>query len=295
MSSIIDFFNGLKEEWIDMKDSKIGKISIVSTISTYLLLLISIVWGIISIIMFYTKNGFHLKLSSSISSIYFNDIMKYLYIFLAIISIITIFILFFKKSSKKSKILFFASIVGIFISIFLMILFSIKENKNLTLLFAFVFLIFCILPMIVIYKTNISQIKTLVINSIIYYLLVPLILLLLSNFIPLIIGIVVIGIMFSILSFSSGSGGVEISNNNTSRNDPKKNIEKSQLKSNKKIIEVPSDMKLYREKGTFTPDYIVQDNGLSSMKICTQEEFDKGKVIIIQDKNEIKYVGYRKK
>ena len=291
--------NYIKENLLEMKESfknfKDNKINNIAILSSSLILLMSLIWGLISIILFYIKNGFHLKFSSTIFSIYYNDIMKYIFIFLCVLSVIMILILYFKESSKKSKILFFASIVGIFISIFLMILFSIKENKNLTLLFAFVFLIFCILPMIVIYKTNISQIKTLVINSIIYYLLVPIILLLLSNFIPLIIGIVVIGIMFSMLSFSSSSGSVEISNNNTSRNNPKKNIEKPQVKSNKKMIEVPSGMNLYREKGTFTPDYIVQDNGLASHKICTQEEFDKGKVVIVQNKAEIRYVGYRKK
>lgn len=286
--------NSLLEINEALKNFKNDKINNITTISSSLILPISLIWGIVSIILFYVRNGFHFKFSSIIFTIYYNEVIKYLFMFFGGLSLIMILILYFKKSSKKSKLIFFVSIIGIFISIFLMILFAIKGSKKLTLLFAFIFLIFCIIPLIVIYKSEISQVKTLVINSIIYYLLTPLVLLLLSNIVPLIAAIVGIGILFSMLSFSPG-GGVATPNTNISKNEVTKNVEKTRVQSNKKIIEVPSGMKLYREKGFIEPDYIVQDNGLASHKICTQEEFDKGKVVIVQNKNEIKYIGYRKK
>ena len=175
-----------------------------------------------------------------------------------------------------------------------MILFSVKENKNLTLIFAFIFLAFCFIPFIVIYKADISQVKTLVINNLIYYIILPLLLLIVSNVLPLVLAILVFSIINGISFASSGDTGV---NSSTLKTDVKKQ-KKEQItapSSNKKIIEVPNGMKLYREKGFGVPDYIVQDNGLASHKICTQEEFDKEKVIIVQNKNEIRYVGYRKK
>lgn len=277
-----------------LKKFKENKISSIATLSSSLILPISLIWGIISIILFYVRNGFHFKFSSSIFSIYYNDVIKYLLIFFGVLSLIMILILYFKKSSKKSKIIFFTSIIGFLISISLMILFSVKENKNLTLIFAFIFLAFCFIPFIVIYKADISQVKTLVINNLIYYIILPLLLLIVSNVLPLVLAILVFSIINGISFASSGDTGV---NSSTLKTDVKKQ-KKEQItapSSNKKIIEVPNGMKLYREKGFGVPDYIVQDNGLASHKICTQEEFDKEKVIIVQNKNEIRYVGYRKK
>lgn len=277
-----------------LKKFKENKISSIATLSSSLILPISLIWGIISIILFYVRNGFHFKFSSSIFSIYYNDVIKYLLIFFGVLSLIMILILYFKKSSKKSKIIFFTSIIGFLISISLMILFSVKENKNLTLIFAFIFLAFCFIPFIVIYKADISQVKTLVINNLIYYIILPLLLLIVSNVLPLVLAILVFSIINGISFASSGDTGV---NSSTLKTDVKKQ-KKEQItapSSNKKIIEVPNGMKIYREKGFGVPDYIVQDNGLASHKICTQEEFDKEKVIIVQNKNEIRYVGYRKK
>ena len=137
-----------------LKKFKENKISSIATLSSSLILPISLIWGIISIILFYVRNGFHFKFSSSIFSIYYNDVIKYLLIFFGVLSLIMILILYFKKSSKKSKIIFFTSIIGFLISISLMILFSVKENKNLTLIFAFIFLAFCFIPFIVIYKAE---------------------------------------------------------------------------------------------------------------------------------------------
>ena len=277
-----------------LKKFKENKIRSIATLSSSLILPISLIWGIISIILFYVRNGFHFKFSSSIFSIYYNDVIKYLLIFFGVLSLIMILILYFKKSSKKSKIIFFTSIIGFLISISLMILFSVKENKNLTLIFAFIFLAFCFIPFIVIYKADISQVKTLVINNLIYYIILPLLLLIVSNVLPLVLAILVFSIINGISFASSGDTGV---NSSTLKTDVKKQ-KKEQItapSSNKKIIEVPNGMKLYREKGFGVPDYIVQDNGLASHKICTQEEFDKEKVIIVQNKNEIRYVGYRKK
>ncbi len=277
-----------------LKKFKENKISSIATLSSSLILPISLIWGIISIILFYVRNGFHFKFSSSIFSIYYNDVIKYLLIFFGVLSLIMILILYFKKSSKKSKIIFFTSIIGFLISISLMILFSVKENKNLTLIFAFIFLAFCFIPFIVIYKADISKVKTLVINNLIYYIILPLLLLIVSNVLPLVLAILVFSIINGISFASSGDTGV---NSSTLKTDVKKQ-KKEQItapSSNKKIIEVPNGMKLYREKGFGVPDYIVQDNGLASHKICTQEEFDKEKVIIVQNKNEIRYVGYRKK
>ena len=277
-----------------LKKFKENKISSIATLSSSLILPISLIWGIISIILFYVRNGFHFKFSSSIFSIYYNDVIKYLLIFFGVLSLIMILILYFKKSSKKSKIIFFTSIIGFLISISLMILFSVKENKNLTLIFAFIFLAFCFIPFIVIYKADISQVKTLGINNLIYYIILPLLLLIVSNVLPLVLAILVFSIINGISFASSGDTGV---NSSTLKTDVKKQ-KKEQItapSSNKKIIEVPNGMKLYREKGFGVPDYIVQDNGLASHKICTQEEFDKEKVIIVQNKNEIRYVGYRKK
>ena len=268
-----------------LKKFKENKISSIATLSSSLILPISLIWGIISIILFYVRNGFHFKFSSSIFSIYYNDVIKYLLIFFGVLSLIMILILYFKKSSKKSKIIFFTSIIGFLISISLMILFSVKENKNLTLIFAFIFLAFCFIPFIVIYKADISQVKTLVINNLIYYIILPLLLLIVSNVLPLVLAILVFSIINGISFASSGDTGV---NSSTLKTDVKKQ-KKEQItapSSNKKIIEVPNGMKLYREKGFGVPDYIVQDNGLASHKICTQEEFDKEKVIIVQNKNE---------
>lgn len=292
MNYIIKTLSEMKESFKKFKENKLWNIS---TISTILIIPLSLIWGMISMILFYIKNGFHFKFSSSIFSIYYNETIKYLFFFFCLLSLTTILILYFKESSKKSKILFFTSIGLIILSFALIIYFAMIEKNNFVLLFTFILLGVCFLPITIVYKTEITQIKTLVINSIIFYIITPLLLLVGSNLMPLVAATIFFGMISSISFRSSEKVDIETSKNTIPRNDSKKKIETSQKRTNKKIIEVPSGMKLYREKGTFTPDYIVQDNGLSSMKICTQEEFDKEKVIIIQDKNEIKYIGYRKK
>jgi len=48
------------------------------------------------------------------------------------------------------------------------------------------------------------------------------------------------------------------------------------------IKKVDSGVKLSRIKG-FSHDYIQCDNGLSKSELCTQKEFDTGKVVIMRD------------
>lgn len=293
--------------------------------------LTSIISAVVGYIIFIAKGGYstqflHIKQSgidgitksftTGTSGFLTGGIVLKIVFFLFLAQLVVMLIAYFRESEKAKKILMiidlslFAIVIIASVVIFLIANGSIEAYQNqLVLNIKTIKTIYCILALlalvIFIVLVLISKCRWMLGYSVLClalnFIVMPLIMLLIENIIPLVLGIIVlvfiagmIYLIFKVILSENSEGSFSTaSDSSTNMNEINDKIEQKG-KAGEPVKEENSiyiqdlnkflGIKLYKVHGIFH-DYVESDNGIGTRELCSVEQLDKGKFHIYDSKS----------
>lgn len=319
MQAIIKEF---KETLLDMicgiKEIKSNPIYGLGMLSSAMTIGISCIGAIVAYIIFCVQGGYQQQIeiiknkdidgavTNGNVSIFYDGGMSIVLMLLIVIALLLAIIYFFMQETKKKKTvvvidLVCAGLLAVFLlneSFFSRLLDKFGKNNGNYIIGAFFVLgalIVILFWYVMMHSESKRMFRCLYKVAIATYIIIPILLYLLENIITSVIYIVSIVLIGALLFFvfTALLGSESSGNSGNAKSSNKSKSEEIERTPQPKVIEFSGNHKFYRGKGGYgistpTDDCIYQDGELAKHSyVCTVDEYEKGKVIIMLNKKRV--------